>query len=112
MHRSSARHRAGVISADERAVPAVAVRLARLLERVLRAAIAGIEAAAFWLAALFPLAYLPLLVALQYAALDPMVVARIGIVNLLALVVGHRHDPTQSTHDTPDPSKQSMESPG
>lgn len=70
MHRSLIRQRTSHTSADDEALPAAAVRLARPLARVLRAGVTGIEAAAFWIAA------------------------------LLALVVGHHYEPRQFPHDT------------
>lgn len=67
--------------------------------RTVRACVAAVEWAAFWVAALLPVAALPLYAALQYAVLDPAVVAGAAAVNLLALVVGHGHDPGWAGRD-------------
>lgn len=99
MHDSLARQCASAVFADGAALPAAVTRLARPLGRALRAGLASAEAAAFWLAALFPLAYLPLLAALQYGALDPGAVAGLGAANLLALLVGHGHEPAGVERD-------------
>lgn len=99
MYRSLPRHRAAVISAGDAILPAVAGRLAHLLVHTLHESVAVVEAVIFWIAALFPVAYLPLLAALQYAPLDPAIIAGIVAAHLLALVVGHRHEPTHFDRD-------------
>lgn len=77
---------------------ACAGTLARVRAGV-RACVAAVEWAAFWVAALLPVAALPLYAALQYASFDPALVAGAAAVNLLALVVGHGHEPTGAGSD-------------
>jgi hypothetical protein len=55
--------------------------------------VAALEWVAFWIAALCPVAAVPLYVALQSATVDPAVVVGVVLVNALSLVVGHDHDP-------------------
>lgn len=69
--------------------------------RVLGGCVALVESVAFWVAAGLPVAYPPLLAALQYAVLDPTAVVGVAVANLLALLVGHRHEPTRFGRDRP-----------
>ncbi|MFB6161664.1 MAG: hypothetical protein ABEJ61_10905 [Haloferacaceae archaeon] len=64
----------------------------RHLHALLAALVALVRAVAFWVAALVPLAYLPLL-ATGVVAEHPLGFLGVAAANGLAFVVGHAHDP-------------------
>ncbi len=55
---------------------------------------ATVRAAGFWTAVLLPLTYVPLVALSPAPAADPQVLVVAVAVNLLALAVGHGHEPT------------------
>lgn len=69
-----------------------------LIPRILRWALnhgfAIVAWAAFWMAVVLPVAYLPLFVALKYAYLTPEMMLGIISLNVLALLLGHYHEPS------------------
>lgn len=53
-----------------------------------------VRAAGFWLAVALPLTYVPLVALSPTPAADPLVLVAAVAVNLLALAVGHGHEPS------------------
>lgn len=53
-----------------------------------------VEAVAFWIAALLPLAYLPLVLAIEYGPAPLRALFALVAINAVALLVGHRHEPS------------------
>lgn len=71
-------------------LPALPARLSRAARNALTLA----QAAAFWAGVLIPLAYVPVLVVVDYARTDalPLLVPLVAV-NAMACVLGHGHDP-------------------
>lgn len=98
-----------VVPWSEMSIPDRTYRLPRQVTRTLRLWVAAVEWLAFWTAALFPVAYLPLFVTVWYTSLGPGVVVGAIAVHTGALVVGHRHasmdaDSSSLDRDTSDES--------
>jgi hypothetical protein len=53
----------------------------------------SLERLAFWVAVLFPVFYLPLVVAAAVGVIHPLIVFNVIAVHVVALVIGHRHAP-------------------
>lgn len=80
--RALSEHAARTVEQFDR-LPALGTTVARLLTR-------SVRAVAFWVAALLPLSYLPLLAA-GVTAEHPLVFAALLCVNATAFVLGHTH---------------------
>ena len=70
---------------------AIITRSTRLLGALLARFGVVVRGAAFWTAAVLPLAYLPLVLVAPVTAADLWLLATLLPVNVLALVVGHGH---------------------
>jgi hypothetical protein len=51
----------------------------------------SLEALAFWIAVLFPVIYLPLMIAAAIGVIHPLLVFAVVAAHAFALVVGHRY---------------------
>jgi hypothetical protein len=72
-------------------------RLPALPRRVARPASRVVRAAGFWLAVALPIVYLPLAMLAPGVLADPTVLGGVIGGNLLALAVGHDHEPGLAT---------------
>jgi hypothetical protein len=69
---------------------------ARLVSRVGGAVVSLVRAAAFWIAALLPLSYIPLLGA---ASITFGGFTKLLVLNVLAVLIGHRHGSSADDRD-------------
>lgn len=68
------------------------------LSRAVLSARSTVQAVAFWIGVLLPLAHVPLLLLVDHGRIVEVdVVARLVVINAVACLVGHGHDPSRST---------------